>query len=214
MRDRFVVTGSGRCGTTWLARALTRVGVPCGHEEVFNPWTTGWPDDIRGEVSWVAACRLDKVTEPLALLVRHPLLVVKSMVEIGFFTWDLTNLYHEPLAEAFPEVYDWRTPQDRALETWVALNSAALTRAEMVLRFELVRRDPELFARFLAWAGGNPRHAEEAVAEPPCNRHEPSRERTGETYEPRWEAHDLDLAGRAQALARILGYQEDDGMGD
>lgn len=210
MRDRFVVTGSGRCGTTWMSRALTRVGVPCGHEEVFNPWPSAWPDHLRGESSWVAACKLDEVTEPLALLVRHPLAVVKSMVEIGFFTWDLGNEYHEPLREAFPEVYDWRTPQDRALETWVALNSAALTRAEMVLRFELVHQDAELFARFLAWAGGNPRHAQEAVAEPACNRHEPSRERTAQTYEPSWQRHDLDLAARAQGLAELLGYQDEE----
>lgn len=211
MRDRFVVTGSGRCGTTWLARALTRVGIPTGHESVFNPWDSGWPDDLRAEVSWVAACQMDRVIEPVALLVRHPLAVVKSMVEIGFFTWDLTNSYHDPLSEAFPQVYDWRTPQDRALETWVQLNSAALTRAEVVLRFERITRDPELFGRFLAWAGGNPRHAEEAVAEPGCNRHEPSRERTGETYQADWANHDLDLAGRAQELARILGYQDEEG---
>lgn len=212
MRDRFVVTGSGRCGTTWMARALTSVGIPTGHEEVFNPWTTDWPDHLRADSSWVAACKLERVTEPVALLVRHPLAVVKSMVEIGFFSWDLANAYHEPLSEAFPEVYDWGTPQDRALEAWVALNSAALTRAEVVLRFELVTRDPELFGRFLAWAGGNPRHAEQALAEPPCNRHEESRERTGQTYEPSWDEHDLDLAGRAQALARILGYQDEGGQ--
>lgn len=210
MRDRFVVTGSGRCGTTWMARALTRVGVPTGHEEVFNPWTREWPDYLRADSSWVAACKLDEVTEPVALLVRHPLAVVRSMVEIGFFSWDLDNLYHQPLREAFPEVYDWSKPQDRALQTWVALNSAALTRAEMVIRFELIRQDPELFGRFLAWAGGNPRRAEEALAEPPCNRHEESRERTDETYEPSWTAHDLDLAGSAQALARTLGYQDEE----
>jgi hypothetical protein len=211
---RFVVTGSGRCGTTWLARALTKVGIPTGHEDVFNPWRAGeWPDELRAECSWVAACKLDVVDAqglPVALLVRHPLAVVKSMVEIGFFTWDLTNLYHEPLSEAFPEVYDWRTPQDRALAAWLALNSAALTRAEIVLRFELVTREPELFGRFLAWAGGNPRRAEEALAEPACNRHEESRERTGETWEAGWDRHDLDLAARAQGLARILGYQDEE----
>lgn len=209
--DRFVITGSGRCGTTWISRALTRVGVPCGHEEVFQPFTEPvWPDDLRADASWVAACKLEAVTQPVALLVRHPLLVVKSLVEIGFFTWDLANDYHEPLSEAFREVYDWRTPQDRALEAWVQLNSAALTRAEMVLRFELVREDPELFGRFLAWAGANPRRAEEALAEPPCNRHEESRHRTGVTYEPSWSDHDLDLASRAQGLARILGYQDEE----
>lgn len=33
---RFVVTGTGRCGTVYLARLLTHLGVPCGHETVFD----------------------------------------------------------------------------------------------------------------------------------------------------------------------------------
>lgn len=201
-----MVTGSGRCGTTWMARALTRVGLPCGHEDVFNPWESDWPDHLRADSSWVASCQLDQVDVPMVLLVRHPLSVVKSLVEIGFFGWDVGNDYHEPLREAFPEVYGWGTPQDSALEMWVQLNMAALSRAEMILRFEEVTKDPELFGRFLAWAGGNPRRAEEALTEPPCNRHEESRDRTGTTWDAGWEAHDLDLALRAQELARILGY--------
>lgn len=218
MRSRFVITGSGRCGTTWISRALTRAGVATGHEAVFNPWSPEWPDYLQGDSSWVAACELDRVDAlgvPVALLVRHPLAVVKSLVEIGFFTWDMTNPYHEPLSEAFGEVYDWSAPQDRALEMWVQLNSAALTRAEMVLRFELVTKDPELFARLLRWTGvelNSGGLARYALQEPPCNRHEQSRERTGQTYEPSWDEHDLDLAGRAQALARILGYQDEGGQ--
>jgi hypothetical protein len=218
MLERFVITGSGRCGTTWISRALTRAGIPCGHEAVFNPWSPEWPDYLQAESSWVAACelgRLDSLGVPVALLVRHPLAVVKSMVEIGFFDWDLeTNEYHQPLRTAFPEVYDWATPQDRALAAWVALNSAALTRAELVLRFDLIKDDPELFARLLRWAGvpHNSRGlARYALWEPPCNRHEKSRERTGLTYEPSWNNHDLDLATRARGLARILGYQDGEG---
>lgn len=168
-------------------------------------------DHLRAECSWVAACQLDSVQEPVALLVREPLAVVKSLVEIGFFTWDLANPYHEPLAGAFPQVYEWRSPQDMALEMWARLNTAALARAEVVLRFEQITRDADLFARFLSWAGGNPRHAEEAVGEPACNRHESSRERTGEVYRTGWDRHDLDLACRAQALARILGYRTEEG---
>jgi hypothetical protein len=216
MRSRFVITGSGRCGTTWISRALTRAGVATGHEAVFNPWSPEWPDYLQGDSSWVAACELDRLNAlgvPVALLVRHPLAVVKSLVEIGFFSWDTDNEYHQPLRAAYPEVYDWATPEDRALEAWVTLNSAALTRAELVLRFELVRSDPELFARLLRWTGvelNSGGLARYALQEPACNRHEESRERTGVVWEPRWEAHDLDLAGRAQALARILGYQDEE----
>jgi hypothetical protein len=34
----YVVTGTGRCGTVYLANLLTKCGLPCGHESVFTPW--------------------------------------------------------------------------------------------------------------------------------------------------------------------------------
>lgn len=207
MVNRFVVTGSGRCGTTWISRALTRAGLPCGHEEAYNPWESDWPEHLVADSSWVAACELDRVRVPVALLVRHPLAVVRSLVEIGFFGWDLDNPFHIPLQKAYPFVYDWASPQDRALEMWATLNSAALTRAEIVLRFEYVRADPAAFGRFLAWAGGDPARADEALTEPPCNRHEESRERTGVSYTSTWGAHNPNLVGRAVRIASILGYE-------
>lgn len=212
-----MVTGSGRCGTTWISRALTRAGVPCGHEAVFNPQGSGWPDYLQGDASWVAACVPDQVDVPTVLLVRRPLDVVKSMVEIGFFTWDVDNPYHQPLLAAFPEVYRWRAPQDRALGAWLALTSATLARAELTLRLEQVRQDPGLFARFLRWTGvemNSEPLARYALQEPPCNRHEESRQRTGVTWEPSWVAHDPGLADRARHLAGILGYQDEGGGSD
>jgi hypothetical protein len=214
MDDRFVITGSGRCGTTWISRALTRTGLPCGHETVFNPWTPEWPDHIRADSSWVAACQLDRVDAldlPVVLLVRHPLAVVKSLVEIGFFAWDTDNEYHQPLCAAFPEVYDWATPENRALDMWVKLNSAALTRAEVILRFESITRNQGEFSRLLRWADVDPGWTGYALEEPPCNRHEESRERTGVNWKPCWDAHDPGLARHARELAKILGYRGGEG---
>jgi hypothetical protein len=36
MRLKFIVTGTGRSGTVYMARVLTSLGVPCGHESVFT----------------------------------------------------------------------------------------------------------------------------------------------------------------------------------
>lgn len=36
MNLRFVVVGTGRCGTGYLAKVLTKLGIPCGHEAIFN----------------------------------------------------------------------------------------------------------------------------------------------------------------------------------
>lgn len=33
---KYLVTGTGRCGTVYLARLLTSLGVPCGHESIFD----------------------------------------------------------------------------------------------------------------------------------------------------------------------------------
>lgn len=33
---KFLVTGTGRCGTVFMARLLTSAGIPCGHESVFD----------------------------------------------------------------------------------------------------------------------------------------------------------------------------------
>ena len=30
------MTGTGRCGTTYMARLLTSLGIMCGHEAIFN----------------------------------------------------------------------------------------------------------------------------------------------------------------------------------
>jgi hypothetical protein len=35
---KYIVTGTGRCGTVYAARLLSSVGIPCGHEAIF---TTG-----------------------------------------------------------------------------------------------------------------------------------------------------------------------------
>jgi len=36
MELKYLVTGTGRCGTVFLARFLTSIGITCGHESVFS----------------------------------------------------------------------------------------------------------------------------------------------------------------------------------
>lgn len=205
---RFLVTGSGRCGTKWTSAALTVAGVLSGHERVYGPDVLPWELYVRGEVSWMAAPRMAQVDVPVALLVRHPMAVVRSWVEIGFFTWDLGNPTHAPLRAAWPEVYAWGRPADMALDMWVRTTGAALERAEMIVRLEDM--GVPLFGRLLAWCGGQPGNARMALESVPrCNRHEESRGRTGLSYTRGWDAHDRRLADRALALAISLGYSRD-----
>lgn len=190
-----------------MSRALSAAGVPCGHEQVFNADRAEWSDEARADSSWMAAAQLDRVDVPVVLLTRHPLSVVKSLVEIGFFApWDEGNPTHGPLQTAFPGVYDWTAPQDRALHMWLCLTSVALARAEVVIRLDAL--DVNAFARLLGWAFADPVDAEWIIdAIPPCNRHEESRERTGVTHDSGWRGHSPSLAAEAVRLASVLGYE-------
>jgi hypothetical protein len=33
---KYIIVGTGRCGTVYVARLLTSMGIPCGHESIFN----------------------------------------------------------------------------------------------------------------------------------------------------------------------------------
>jgi hypothetical protein len=37
MGMRYLVVGTGRCGTVYMAKLLSSVGVPCGHEATVTP---------------------------------------------------------------------------------------------------------------------------------------------------------------------------------
>lgn len=209
MTDRFVVTGCGRSGTHYLSRLLTTAGLPCGHERVFNAGQDAgrWPSGLRADSSWMAATMLDRVDVPVVLLVRHPLAVVRSWVEIGFFGWDAENPTHGPLRSWAPAVYQHPTPQDRVLEMWVHTTGATLRRAEAMLRLEQI--DAAALARLLSWAGSpDPARADRAFeVTPQSNQHDRSRQLTGVEHEPVWSAHaDGELVDRARYLAALLGY--------
>lgn len=44
MQPRYLVTGTGRCGTVYMARLLTSLGIPCGHESVFDYRGIRWAE--------------------------------------------------------------------------------------------------------------------------------------------------------------------------
>lgn len=204
--SRFVVSGSGRCGTKWMSQALTASGVPCGHERVYNASPERkWPDGIVADSSWMAAAQLDSIDVPVVLLVRHPLSVVKSWVEVGFFGRDLQNPTHGPLEEFAPQVYEWPHVPDRALAMWMILTEAVLRRADLIVRIDKLTTGG--FGRLLSWAGADPGNASLGVRVPPVNQHHDARKLTGIRHDPRWADHDPDLADDAYELAHSLGYE-------
>lgn len=110
MRDlKYLITGTGRCGTVYLSRLLTSIGMPCGHESIFGTYglmfalrrmngldpcynsgcsiLDGEQEEVieipESESSYLAAPYLSSGLfhqGQVIHLVRHPLVVINSFV--------------------------------------------------------------------------------------------------------------------------------------
>jgi len=120
---KFIITGTGRSGTVYMARVLTDLGIPCGHESIFNhdqekkiiqrfygfiPPTIskcsenfGWLDlrSIVADSSYMAVPYLnyeDICDIPIIHVVRNPLSVISSFVQdLGYFCDKKDNEYNK-----------------------------------------------------------------------------------------------------------------------
>lgn len=123
--DRFIVTGSGRSGTRYVAFLLASLGMNVGHERVWNgehPREASWDDALEGEVGWEAAAHLDDFDGPVIHVVRYPLRVMNSRVLTGWYqTKHTDNPYRDELVAFSDEVVGWsegETNIERAILHW------------------------------------------------------------------------------------------------
>lgn len=91
---RFIATGTGRCGTKFVAALLTGVGLPCGHEVFFTPHGLAHCDrfltwrhlHLVGSSSWQAAPYLETheaLREAFIIhLLRHPKHYIDSHLKL------------------------------------------------------------------------------------------------------------------------------------
>jgi hypothetical protein len=140
---RLLVTGAGRCGTTWLARALTAAGTPCTHEEYWN-WDRHGEGPWTAEVAWPAAPYTPVPNTYLVHLVRHPLATIRSRASWGTFadTPSDTRRYRlgQWVEREFPAIAAGRTPLEKAALHWVEWNRL-VKGADEFLRLEDITPD-------------------------------------------------------------------------
>jgi hypothetical protein len=93
----FVVVGSGRSGTTYTAHIFTALGIPCGHEDVFNhhqntlenlnsPAKGISREFVVGECSWSAVPFLGQFDGFVFHQRREPIKVLNSWLKNGLFS--------------------------------------------------------------------------------------------------------------------------------
>lgn len=131
--DRFVFAGSGRCGTGFISRALSELGLPTGHEAVFDAdldasgsearWSRPvvyeghepYVEELLGDASLGVVLRMDRAPAVRYWIVRHPWEVLRSWVGAPFFAAECSC--HEPgahlrapwfraMASRFPDLTD------------------------------------------------------------------------------------------------------------
>ena len=151
---RLVVCGTGRCGTTTLARTLTELGLPCGHQSCFTVLGIFQPPGLAADSSWLAAPYLRSLDCPILHLVRHPLEVLNSMEGIRFLDGGITenNCLYEQYARRFvPELDGLTDSRERHMRFIVSWNRRIEARA--VRRVQLEESNPTLLAELLGDLG-------------------------------------------------------------
>jgi hypothetical protein len=117
---RFVVAGCSRSGTTYMAKLLSALGLPCGHERIFNIWRIAGIGNLsepmafffekeakQGDASFLSIPYLDQLPEGTIVLhqVRNPLEVIRSHMGIRFFSDPyVPSIY---LANEHPQILDF-----------------------------------------------------------------------------------------------------------
>jgi len=133
---RLLVTGTGRCGTHTVAKALTDAGLPCGHEDaviVAGVRAAGW----QAESSWFGTLHLPVPDCWTVLLVRHPAKTVASLAQLrrqvnrneGFADNDPGGL------RARWSPANWSLEM-RLAAFWVGCNREAAVHADEIVRIE------------------------------------------------------------------------------
>lgn len=150
-----IVTGTGRCGTGYLAQVLTALGLPCGHEQVIT-FSGGRRNLGRfvAESSWMATPFL-RPGDHVILLYRSPALVIPSMLRMAFF--------QKPRVRRVSGLTS-RDQQRNAETFYVQWNQQALGRADIVMNVERID-----WGHLASLAGMKSGEAEEAARNVPTD---------------------------------------------
>lgn len=140
---RLVVTGTGRCGTGYIAKVLEQCpSISAGHEVVFDPTGPHYDRNMDVDVSWLAIPWLPSLRHEttIGLLYRHPAAVISSLVGIGFFDENSSPLhlpYLNYMQTYAPELVGM-SPFEAACHWYVVSNQHALNYAHFVTDIDTV----------------------------------------------------------------------------
>lgn len=152
---RFVITGTGRCGTGYVSQVLRHCQVPCGHEVIYGPDGPRDWQNVRGDSSWMAAPHVKGFPGTVIRLLRNPLQVANSLLGIGFFDPKTDHgKYREYARRWCPQAFE--TSDMRAAATRFIVGWDRMIRPYADLTCKVEELDAEHVHRLLHTVGGSP----------------------------------------------------------
>lgn len=136
--NRLIISGTGRCGTGYMATVLTAAAIPATHEGVWGPAESGVWQWQRVESSWLAAPHLEDFDGSVIHLVRDPLKTAASLMTTGLFgDVDGPNAaYRETIIGQIPDLFDDPNPLNRVVRYMVEWNELVGRSADYRIRIE------------------------------------------------------------------------------
>jgi hypothetical protein len=134
---RFAITGTGRCGTTYMAYLLRSSGVNCGHEQWWTPDPERVTPGLDGDSSWMALPEIEsgEWSGPVLHITRHPVDTVRSLRGIRFFRFPGYARFREIAYEYEPALRDL-PPLEAAVSWWNSWNRRCAAVADLTVKVE------------------------------------------------------------------------------
>ncbi len=141
----YIIAGTPRSGTGFIARLMTSAGVPIGHEMFFGmPGHGYYPQNAQGDSSWMAVPYIQNFKEATKIhIVRNPLDNLTSLVNIKTFSKD-RNIYSEFKKFTMPTLENYKD-REKYLAFYIMWNVQIDVVEDIKVKLEDIAVEPKPF---------------------------------------------------------------------
>lgn len=144
----YVITGTPRSSTGYMAKLFTCAGIPCGHEQIYfvNKNKLHRVNRPQAESSWLAVPYLYK-HDNIIHIVRDPLKVISSMMNADFLRKGNGDI--EYIAKLLPDIVNYEGIEQYAY-FWTEWNKEIDKHTDKRYNIENINKSPRHFiAQFI-----------------------------------------------------------------
>lgn len=208
-----VIVGTGRSGTRYCSALLKASGVRCGHEEVYthsvamNGRRPEW-NGLDVDASWMAVPFVHGHELRSIHVVREPLSVVRSMLQLGWFYPGERKQISRIVERHRPEIVRYKCREDKALALWLEWNRIARNVSIETFRIGELGYEGARRLEFVTMFGGVDA-GDEAVSEILSDEVMSNRKTSRKIHQHdklEWSSFDSKLADMARADAERYGF--------